>query len=76
MTATFDSPAESLGEHIARLAAIEAEAEAVQTWQPLVVPGALQAFAYACAAIHGASLAVPLAEGAWQGFVDWVKRNA
>ncbi|MER5473721.1 DUF5753 domain-containing protein [Streptomyces sp. NPDC002685] len=60
MTTTWESPAESLGEHIARLAAIEAEAEAVQTWQPLVVPGALQGFAYACAAIHGASLAVPL----------------
>ncbi|MEV8036740.1 DUF5753 domain-containing protein [Streptomyces sp. NPDC086182] len=60
MTATFNSPAETLGEHIERLAAIEAKAEAVQIWQPLVVPGALQAFAYACAAIHGASLAVPL----------------
>lgn len=60
MKSAWLGPAETLGEHIARLAAIEAEADAVQIWQPLVVPGLLQAFAYACAAIHGASLAVPL----------------
>lgn len=60
MTTTWESPAESLGEHIARLAAIEAEAETVHAWQPLVIPGALQCYPYAAAAIHGASLALPL----------------
>ncbi|GAB3169857.1 DUF5753 domain-containing protein [Streptomyces incanus] len=60
MTAIFDSPAETLGEHIARLAAIEADADSVQIWQPMVVPGLLQSFAYAAAAIRAAAPALPL----------------
>lgn len=60
MTTLWDSPAETLGEHIDRLAAIEGSSDSVNAWQPLVIPGALQSFAYACAAIRGASLAVPL----------------
>lgn len=60
MTIIWESPAETLGEHIARLAAIEGAADTVQSWQPMVVPGLLQSYAYACATIHGASLALPL----------------
>lgn len=60
MTIIWESPAETLGEHIERLAAIEAEADTVQTWAPLVVPGLLQSFAYAAAAIHGTVPALPL----------------
>ena len=60
MTTLWESPAETLGEHIARLAAIEAEAETVQGWQPLLIPGAVQSFAYACAAIRSTSPALPM----------------
>lgn len=60
MTAIFDSPAETLGEHIARLTAVEAEADTVQTWQPMLIPGLLQAYAYAAAAIHATAPALPL----------------
>ncbi|NUS03568.1 MAG: hypothetical protein HOV97_13500 [Nonomuraea sp.] len=60
MTAIFEAPAESLGEHIARLAAIEAEADTVQAWHPMLIPGLLQAYAYACAAIHATTPALPL----------------
>lgn len=60
MTAIFDSPAETLGEHIARLQAVEADAETVQVWQPLFVPGLLQSFSYASAAIHATAPALPL----------------
>jgi hypothetical protein len=60
LKSAWHSQAESLGEHIARLAAIEAEAEVVQGWQPLLIPGALQAFAYACGAIRSTSPALPM----------------
>ncbi|AZQ35927.1 hypothetical protein EJ357_22615 [Streptomyces cyaneochromogenes] len=60
MTAIFDSPAETLGEHIGRLAAIEGEADTVQAWQPMLIPGLLQSYAYACAAIHATAPALPL----------------
>jgi hypothetical protein len=60
VTAIFDSPAETLGEHIERLSALESEADAVQTWEPMLVPGLLQSFAYAAAAIHATSPALPL----------------
>ncbi|MGW1399296.1 DUF5753 domain-containing protein [Streptomyces sp. NPDC002405] len=60
MTAIFESPAETLGEHIDRLAGIEAEAESVQAWQPTLIPGLLQAYDYAHASIRAASPAVPL----------------
>lgn len=60
MTAIFDSPAETLGEHIARLSALEAEADSVQAWQPMLIPGALQSFAYACEAIRSTTPALPL----------------
>ncbi|MFF4836566.1 DUF5753 domain-containing protein [Streptomyces sp. NPDC001315] len=62
MTTIFDSPAETLGEHIERLAAVEAEADTVNVWQPLFVPGLLQSFAYAAAAIHATTPALPLEE--------------
>lgn len=60
MTAIFEAPAETLGEHVERLAAVEAEADTVCVWAPLVVPGLLQSFAYAAAAIHGTVPALPL----------------
>ncbi|MFJ9903917.1 DUF5753 domain-containing protein [Streptomyces sp. NPDC101152] len=60
MTALFDSPAQSLGEHIARLAAIEAAADTVCTWEPLLIPGLLQTFGYAAAAIQATTPALPL----------------
>lgn len=60
MTTLWDAPAETLGEHIDRLAAIESEAEAVQAWQPMLIPGLLQSYAYACAAIHATTPALPL----------------
>ncbi|MEV4043108.1 DUF5753 domain-containing protein [Streptomyces sp. NPDC049744] len=60
MTAIFDTPAETLGEHIARLTSIEADADAVHLWQPMLIPGLLQAYAYACAAIHATTPALPL----------------
>ncbi|MGC2997429.1 DUF5753 domain-containing protein [Streptomyces sp. G35A] len=60
MTATFDAPAETLGEHIDRLAAIEAQADAVQVWQPMLIPGLLQSYSYACASIRAAAPAMPL----------------
>lgn len=60
MTAIFDAPAETLGEHIARLAAIESEADTVQLWQPMLIPGLLQTHAYAAASIHALAPALPL----------------
>lgn len=60
MTTTWDSPPETLGEHIARLVAIEAGADSVQAWQPLLIPGALQSFAYACEAIRSTAPALPM----------------
>ncbi|MGW1503767.1 DUF5753 domain-containing protein [Streptomyces mirabilis] len=60
MTTIWESPAETLGEHIARLAAIESAADTVQGWQPLLIPGALQSYAYACEAIRSTSPALPL----------------
>lgn len=60
VTAIFDSPAETLGEHIDRLAAIETQADAVQVWQPMLIPGLLQNYAYAASAIHAAAPALPL----------------
>lgn len=60
MTTIWESPAETLGEHIARLSALEAAADSVQAWQPMLIPGLLQAYAYACAAIHAAAPALPL----------------
>ncbi|MFJ5306147.1 DUF5753 domain-containing protein [Streptomyces sp. NPDC088350] len=60
MTTTWDSPPETLGEHIARLAAIEAGADSVDVWQPMVIPGLLQSFTYAAAAIRGTVPALPL----------------
>jgi len=60
LTAIFEAPAETLGEHIARLAAIESEADTVQAWQPMLIPGLLQSYAYACAAIHATAPALPL----------------
>ncbi|MCT9078807.1 DUF5753 domain-containing protein [Streptomyces fulvoviolaceus] len=60
MTILWQSPAETLGEHIARLTAVEAAADSVQAWQPLFVPGLLQSYAYACAAIHATTPALPL----------------
>lgn len=59
MTAIFDSPAETLGEHIDRLTAIESDADTVHAWQPLLIPGALQVFAYACGAIRSTTPALP-----------------
>lgn len=56
----FDSPAETLGEHVDRLAGIEAEADTVQAWQPMLIPGLLQSYAYAAAAIHSLAPALPL----------------
>lgn len=60
MTAIFDSPAETLGEHIARLTAIEQHADRVRIWQPLLIPGLLQSYTYAAAAIRAAAPALPL----------------
>ena len=60
MKSVWLDPAETLGEHIARLAAVEAEADTVCMWEPLVVPGLLQSFAYAAAAIHGTVPSLPL----------------
>ncbi|MEU0038463.1 DUF5753 domain-containing protein [Streptomyces sp. NPDC006333] len=60
MTTIWESPAETLGEHIGRLAAIEAEADTVQIWQPLLIPGLLQSYSYAAAAIHALGPALPL----------------
>lgn len=60
MTTIWESPGETLGEHIQRLAAIETAAETVHTWQPLLIPGALQGYAYACGAIRSTSPALPL----------------
>jgi hypothetical protein len=62
LTTIFDSPAETLGEHIARLTSIEADADSVHLWQPMLIPGLLQAYAYACAAIHATTPALPLHE--------------
>lgn len=59
MTAIFEAPAETLGEHIARLQTVEAEADSVQAWQPMLIPGALQSFAYAGEAIRSTSPALP-----------------
>jgi hypothetical protein len=60
VTAIFDSPAETLGEHIDRLAAIEAEADTVHVWQPMLIPGLLQTHAYAAASIHALAPALAL----------------
>ncbi|MER6351257.1 DUF5753 domain-containing protein [Streptomyces sp. NPDC001634] len=60
MSAIFEAPAETLGDHIDRLAAIEAAADTVQTWEPLLIPGLMQSFAYAAAAIHGTVPSLPL----------------
>ncbi|MEU0786308.1 DUF5753 domain-containing protein [Streptomyces sp. NPDC006173] len=60
MTTPWESPAESLGEHIERLAAIEAEADSVQMWEPMLIPGLLQSYAYAAAAITSLAPALPL----------------
>jgi len=60
VTTLWESPADTLGDHIARLAAIEAAADAVCVWQPLFIPGVLQSYAYACAAIHATTPALPL----------------
>ncbi|WP_128380503.1 DUF5753 domain-containing protein [Streptomyces cavernae] len=60
MTTVWESPAETLGDHIHRLAAIEADADSVEVWQPLFIPGLLQAFGYAAAAIHATTPALPL----------------
>ncbi|MEV7125862.1 DUF5753 domain-containing protein [Streptomyces sp. NPDC093260] len=60
MTAIFDLPAETLGEHVDRLAAVEAAADTVQAWQPMLVPGLLQSYSYAAAAIHAGAPALPL----------------
>ncbi|MER6355686.1 DUF5753 domain-containing protein [Streptomyces sp. NPDC001634] len=60
MTAIFESPVETLGDHIARLHAVEAVAETVQIWQPLFIPGLLQSYAYAVGAIRATSPALPL----------------
>lgn len=60
MTTIWESPAETLGEHIERLAAIEAEADTVQIWQPMLIPGLLQSYSYAAAAIHALGPALPL----------------
>ncbi|MCX4573093.1 DUF5753 domain-containing protein [Streptomyces sp. NBC_01571] len=60
MTTIWEPPGETLGEHIQRLTAIEAAAETVHTWQPLLIPGALQGYAYACGAIRSTSPALPL----------------
>lgn len=62
MTTIFEAPADRLGEHIDRLTAIEAAADAVCTWEPLLVPGLLQTYAYAAAAIHATTPALPLEE--------------
>lgn len=62
MTTLWESPAETLGDHIARLATVEAAADSVHAWQPLFVPGLLQSYAYACAAIHATTPALPLEE--------------
>lgn len=59
MTTPWESPAETLGEHIDRLAAIETDADTVHAWQPLLIPGALQAFAYAVGAIRSTTPALP-----------------
>lgn len=59
MTTDWQSPAETLGEHIERLAAIETDAHTVHAWQPLLMPGALQAFAYAFGAIRSTTPALP-----------------
>lgn len=60
MTAIFEAPPETLGEHIARLAVLEGSADTVQIWQPLLIPGLLQSFGYASAAIHATTPALPL----------------
>ncbi|MFJ9474711.1 DUF5753 domain-containing protein [Streptomyces mirabilis] len=60
MTIIWESPADTLGEHIARLAAIEAEADTVQEWEPLLIPGLLQSYSYAAAAIRATTPALPL----------------
>ncbi|MEV5611513.1 DUF5753 domain-containing protein [Streptomyces sp. NPDC052225] len=60
MTALFESPAQSLGDHIDRLATIEATAETVRAWQPMLIPGLLQTYAYAVAAIQAHAPALPL----------------
>lgn len=60
MTAIFDSPAETLGEHIDRLVGIEAQADTVQAWQPMLVHGLLQNYAYAASAIHATAPSLPL----------------
>ncbi|MFF7521299.1 DUF5753 domain-containing protein [Streptomyces pseudovenezuelae] len=60
MTAIFEAPAETLGEHIARLQTVEAEADSVQAWQPMLIPGLLQSYSYAAAAIHAAAPSLPL----------------
>lgn len=59
MTTNWESPAETLGEHIERLALIESEADVLNSWQPLLIPGVLQSFAYACEAIRSTSPALP-----------------
>ncbi|KAB1149225.1 hypothetical protein F7R91_05560 [Streptomyces luteolifulvus] len=60
MKSAWLEPAQTLGDHIARLAAIEAAADSVQAWQPLFIPGLLQSYAYAVEAIHATTPALPL----------------
>ena len=60
MKSSWLDPAETLGEHVARLAAIEAEVDAVHVWQPMLIPGLLQSYGYAAASIHAAAPALPL----------------
>ncbi|WP_367324801.1 DUF5753 domain-containing protein [Streptomyces sp. HUAS ZL42] len=60
MKSAWLDPAESLGEHIARLQAVEADTDTVQTWEPMLIPGLLQGYGYAAAAIHACSPALPL----------------
>lgn len=60
MKSVWLDPPETLGEHIARLDVLEGSADTVQIWQPLLIPGLLQSFGYASAAIHATTPALPL----------------
>jgi hypothetical protein len=60
VTTVWESPASTLGDHIARLTAVEAAADTVQAWQPMLIPGLLQNYSYAASAIHATAPSLPL----------------
>ncbi|GGK14572.1 hypothetical protein GCM10011583_53170 [Streptomyces camponoticapitis] len=54
------SPDESQADHIERLVRLETAADQIQAWSPLLMPGMLQSYQYAVAAISTTAPALPI----------------